>query len=310
MNLQRLEGFYWVARTGGYARAARAFPYPITAPGVHQQVRKLEAELGVRLFERTGKERLTRTPAGAQLFEYVAPFMEKLPVVLGQISGGELGGRIRVRAPAQVLRAMLPAWLGRLERAHPRVQVDLDDIGDADLGLLLRGETDVYIDHLEVVPPELTTRRIGTFRAFVVLPARHRLARGRQPTLRELAVEPFVAYSGDLRARDLQLQALASHGIRPARLIGASSADTILSLVAAGLGFSLVPALPAGPAHPGVASWPLADPAAEFPILAAWRRSSADHPLVSAFIAAAPPEPTEPRRAMTSSRRSGKRRAP
>lgn len=40
-SLQRLEGFYWVARIGGYARAARAFPYPITQPGVHQQVRRL-----------------------------------------------------------------------------------------------------------------------------------------------------------------------------------------------------------------------------------------------------------------------------
>ncbi|MDX2010730.1 MAG: LysR family transcriptional regulator, partial [Myxococcaceae bacterium] len=58
MNLQRLEGFYWVARQQGYARAARAFPYPITQPGVHQQVRRLEDELGVKLFERVGKDRV------------------------------------------------------------------------------------------------------------------------------------------------------------------------------------------------------------------------------------------------------------
>ena len=55
INLQRIEGFYWVAKTEGYARAARAFPYPITQPGVHQQVRRLEEELGVKLFERVGK---------------------------------------------------------------------------------------------------------------------------------------------------------------------------------------------------------------------------------------------------------------
>ena len=52
IQLHRLEGFYWVARTGGYARAARAFPYPLTQPAVHQQVRKLEEDLGARLFER------------------------------------------------------------------------------------------------------------------------------------------------------------------------------------------------------------------------------------------------------------------
>ncbi|HSD19362.1 MAG TPA: LysR family transcriptional regulator [Anaeromyxobacter sp.] len=298
MNLQRLEGFYWVARCGGYARAARAFPYPITAPGVHQQVKKLEAELGVRLFERTGRERLTRTPAGAQLFELLAPFMEKLPVLLGQIAGGELGGRIRVRAPALVLRTLLPPWLGRLERAHPRLQVDLDDIGEGDLGVLQRGEADVYIDHLELVPPDVATLRIGTLRAFVVLPARHRLARARSLQLRELEGEAFVAYSGDRRARDLQLRALAVHDVRPSRLVGASSSDTILALVAAGLGFSIVPSLPDGPDHLGVASWPLGEPATDFPVLAAWRRQSSDHPLVTAFIAEAPREPRRPARVL------------
>src|SRR5512147_389487 len=119
MNLQRLEGFYWVARTGGYARAARAFPYPITAPGIHQQVRRLEGELGLRLFERAGKDRLVRTPAAEKLYELVAPFLERLPAAVGQITRGELRGRIRVRAPALVLRVHLPAWLSRLARHHP-----------------------------------------------------------------------------------------------------------------------------------------------------------------------------------------------
>src|SRR5207248_180584 len=46
IQLGRLEGFYRVARAEGYARAAREFPYPITQPGVYQQVRKLEGALG------------------------------------------------------------------------------------------------------------------------------------------------------------------------------------------------------------------------------------------------------------------------
>jgi DNA-binding transcriptional LysR family regulator len=290
MNLQRLEGFYWVARAGGYARAARAFPYPITAPGVFQQVKKLEAELGVRLFERTGRERLVRTAAGEQLFEILAPFLEKLPAALDAVCGRALSGRLRVRAPAQVLRALFPGWLARLERAHPRLQVELDDIGDGDLSALQRGEVDVYVDAPEAVPPGLDSLRIGTLRAFLVLPARHRLARGRAPRLRELAGEPFVAYSGGRRQRELQLRALALQGVEPPRLVGASSADTILSLVAAGLGFSLVPALPGGPGHPGVAAWPFAEPPTDFPVLAMWRKTAADHPLVAAFLSVAPKE--------------------
>lgn len=289
MNLQRLEGFYWVARCGGYARAARSFPYPITAAGLHQQVRRLEAELGVRLFERTGRERLIRTASGSRLYEHVAPFLEQLPALIGQLSSGELRGRIRVRAPAQILRALMPSWLARLATAHPKLEVELDDIGDGDLSLLRRGEADVWIDHLESVPADLESQPVATLRAFLVLAARHPLARGRAPALRALAGQPFVAYSGDRRWRALQLAALAAEGVRPARLVGASSSDTILSLVAAGLGYSLVPSLAIGPEHPALAAWPLPGRAAEFPVVAAWRRGTSDQPLVTAFLAAAPP---------------------
>ncbi len=288
MNLQRLEGFYWVARTGGYARAARAFPYPITAPGIHQQVKRLESDLGLRLFERAGKDRLVRTAAGEELYELVAPFLERLPAALGQITRGELRGRLRVRAPALIMRVHLPPWLSRLARAHPGIQVDLDEVGDTDLGTLQRGEADVFIDTPEMVPAGVETLRIDTLYPFVVVPASHPLARARRRPLEALAGEPLVAYSSGHRARELQLEALARHGIRPDRIIGASSVDAILSLVSVGLGYSLVPAMASGPDRPGVVAWPLTQPAAEFPVLAAWRRSSGDSPLVAAFLEAAP----------------------
>ena len=64
MNLQRLEGFYWVAIHESYAKAARAFPYPITQPGVHQQVRRLEQDLEVKLFERISRDRVVLTARG------------------------------------------------------------------------------------------------------------------------------------------------------------------------------------------------------------------------------------------------------
>src|SRR5687768_5514536 len=110
IQLQRLEGFYWVARCEGYARAARAFPYPITQPGVHQQVRRLEDELGVRLFERVGKDRVILTPEGRALYAYVAPFYEGLPPVVQSLRGGQVGGTLRIQASGHVLRHLLPPW--------------------------------------------------------------------------------------------------------------------------------------------------------------------------------------------------------
>src|SRR2546421_1726843 len=106
--LSRLEGFYWVARSGGYAKAARAFPWPISQPGVHQQVRRLEEELATRLFERTGKDSVALTPAGRALFAHVAPFYEQLPAIEASLKGGTVGGTLRIHAAGHVLRHLMP----------------------------------------------------------------------------------------------------------------------------------------------------------------------------------------------------------
>ena len=82
IQIHRLEGFYWVVKAGGYSKAARAFPYPITQPAVHQQVKKLEDELGITLLERIGKDYMKPSPAGRMLFEFVRPFFEGLDAIL------------------------------------------------------------------------------------------------------------------------------------------------------------------------------------------------------------------------------------
>ena len=113
IGIHRLEGFYWVARTGGYARAARAFPYPITQPAVHQQVKKLEEELGVSLFERVAKDRMAPTPAGQRLYDFVRPFFESLPSVVRSVQGGDYGGELRVTSSSLLLRHFVPPWIRR-----------------------------------------------------------------------------------------------------------------------------------------------------------------------------------------------------
>src|SRR5262249_19575813 len=122
--LQRLEGFYWVAKTEGYARAARSFPYPITQPGVHQQVRRLESHLDVQLFERVGKDRVVLTPAGRLLYEFVAPFFEKLASVEQMIRTGAEGA-LRIQASPHLLRQLLPPWLRRIQSKYPGINLEV-----------------------------------------------------------------------------------------------------------------------------------------------------------------------------------------
>ncbi len=296
IQLHRLEGFYWVAKTGGYARAARAFPYPITQPAVHQQVKKLEGELGTALFRREGRDRMLPTPAGRNLFEFVAPFFERLPGVVRGLRAGEFAGKLVVVAEPMLIRRLLPAWLRRLQRARPSIRIDLRERHEPNASALSRGECDLIVGYL----PELgsgvaESRPVGRLSTFLVAPRDRTASRTRDSAgsiadrLASLAGEPFVAYPAGLRAHFLQLEALREHGITPERTISATSAETILGFVGAGLGYSLVPHLDSkGPKAPGVDAYPLTVAGSEFPVVAAWRGGEPKNPLVEAALDVAP----------------------
>lgn len=289
IQLQRLEGFYWVAKCEGYARAARSFPYPITQPGVHQQVKRLEAEVGVRLFERVGKDRVILTPEGRALYEYVAPFLEGLPAVARSLRSGEVGGRLRIHASGHVLRYLLPPWLRRLQSQRSDIEVELFEAKVPAVVLVRSGEADLLVDHLPEVPSDLEVRKVGSAHPFLVFPSNHELARKGTVNPRQLGDETFITYSADVQLREMQLAALAHHGVKPRRLYAADSAETILGFVAAGLGYSLLASLlPKGPRVPGVIAQPITQPAREFPIYAAWRKSRHGDPLLAALLGLAP----------------------
>jgi len=289
LQVQRLEGFYWVAREGGYARAARAFPHPITQPAVHQQVKKLEGELGVSLFERVAKDRVVLTPAGVRLFEFVRPFFEGLPGLVRSMRAGDYAGELRIETSNLLLRHMLPPWIRRLRKQHPRMQVHVSETRHPELAALRRGDVDLVIEHLYEVPDDIATMRVGVVRPFVVLPRGHRLADKKRVDLAELSADPFVSYTPNQRARELQHEALAKHSVTPPHLLSASSAEGILGLVEAELGWSILPWLEeTGPRSKGIVARPLAAPTVEFPVLAAWRKEAPENPLLDAALEAAP----------------------
>jgi DNA-binding transcriptional LysR family regulator len=291
VSLDRLTGFYWVARTQGYARAVRAFPYPITEPGVHQQVRRLEAELGVTLFVRTGKDRVVPTEAGRALYAFVAPFLEQLPAVTGALRSGRFGGTLRLGAAPLLVQGLLPRWLRRLQRQRPDVEVALTELRSPDLALLRTGELDLLVDHLPEVPSDIETRQVARLHAFLALPARHPLAGRRPIPVQALREVPFIAYRADQGGRLLQLQGLKAHGGPEKERYSADSTESLLGFVAAGLGFTVVPWLdPRGPRRAGVAVQRLRVPGAVLPVYAAWRRGPG-HQLVDAAMAAAPGVP-------------------
>jgi DNA-binding transcriptional LysR family regulator len=288
MQIARLEGFYWVARTGGYAAAARAFPYPLTQPAVFQQVRKLEDELGVRLFERVGKAEVRLTAAGRHLYEHAAPFFERLPAVERALKAATPARELGVAAEALILQQLLPEWIQRLQRRAPDLRVDVRELAAPDPDVVRSGEVDLAVAYFPgALPAELASRTVATLRAFLVLPAADERARRPRVGLRELAAGTFVTYNPGTIHHELQRRAVARSGATPARMISAGTTETILGLVAAGVGWSLVPSIDeALLRRRGVVARVFAPGQGRFAVRAVWRASGPANPAVDVALAA------------------------
>ncbi len=288
IDLHRLAGFHLVATSGGYAKAARAADYPITQPALHQQVKKLEAEVGVELLTRVGKDTMQPTPAGQHLLDFVSPFFRDLPRVVEMARSGDYDGSLTIYAESLLIRQLLPGWLLALRRRRPRAQLSLNELLRPDLDLLRSGRADVIVAHYTEIPDDIAAEVITKAYACLVVPRDAAPRRGR-PRLEDLAELPFLSYPAGTRHQSLQMQALAAEGFAPTSRIELDTADTIQGYVESGLGWSLVPSLsPEGPKGRRLASYPWGRPHVTLPIVMAWRKDAPEHPLLDAMIACAP----------------------
>lgn len=149
INIHHLELFYHVAKHRGITAAARKMPYGIQQPAISGQLAQLEKTLGVKLFHRRP---FGLTPGGIKLFEEIERFFAGLSELPHQIRG-HAGQRLRLAAPAIVLRDYLPTILVEYKRRFPNFHLALHDANQAIAEELLRKrEIDLAITELEGKP--------------------------------------------------------------------------------------------------------------------------------------------------------------
>src|SRR5579862_3340346 len=124
IRLHQLEGFFHVARLGGYTKAAQAFSYPIGQPAVYQQVRGLQEDLGITLVVQAGPRRTELTPEGRALYEFLAPFFDGLPKLTERISGAAAAPLI-LAADQFLATEALPQALSKTLENYPGFRLRL-----------------------------------------------------------------------------------------------------------------------------------------------------------------------------------------
>ena len=283
MDLNHLRCFVAVAEDLHFGRAARRLEILPAALG--RYVRQLEDDLGLQLLTRTTRN-VALTEDGAALLTQARDLIATADALATRFRqrGRQNRRTLRLGAIDTAAAGLVPMLLHDFRDRHPGVTVEL--VEDKTIRLLPRlisGRLDLAI----VRPPEHPARQLQMRPLFhesvvVALPARHALARRKTLTISALADEALIV--PDRRSRphshDLTIKLFARAGLPPQIAQIAAEKQTIVSLVAAGLGIALVPRWTSRMAVPGVRYIPLRTPGGGgrdiLPLAAAWVRGTRD----------------------------------
>jgi DNA-binding transcriptional LysR family regulator len=258
----------------------------VSQPALSKRIRKLEDRIGGPLLVRRYRD-VRLTEAGRLLAERGRQILleSDATVALSQRAARGEAGRLRIGFGIASILGLLPDVLLRFRRSHPGVQLQLRDMSTPDqIEALAAREVDVGFVRLPVAEDRLIVRPVLDER--LVLAIGPRSPWNPRIGLRSVSAEPFIIIA---RARsasfyDHALSVCAATGFAPRIVQEANELFTVLSLVGAGLGVSLVPRSAALMRLPGVRFRELTLPEAAWDIAVAWHRDASKVPLVQHFV--------------------------
>ena len=247
MNLQDLRYLLALAEHAHFGRAAASCG--ISQPTLSVQVRKLEEELGVALFERASRT-VAPTAACEQLIGHARAAVAEAEAVLAVARNlrDPLAGRLRLGIIPTLAPYLLPLIFAPLRAALPALDVEpWEDQTNALVERLRAHELDAALLATEVDGPDLASRPLFAEPFLAGLPPEHPLAGQAAVAEADLARDILVLADGHC-LRDQALEACGQSGAFGGALRAASLA-TLLNMVAAGYGTTLIPGLAAGAAE-------------------------------------------------------------
>jgi DNA-binding transcriptional LysR family regulator len=284
IDLADLQAIVTLAETLHFGRAADRLH--VSQPALSKRIRRIEDTVGGPLLVRRYRD-VRLTEAGRLLADRGRRLLEEsaAAVALSQRAVRGEAGLLRIGFGIASILGLLPSVLLRFRTAHPDVQLHLRDMSTPEqIAALGAGEIDVGFVRLPVSDSRLIVRAVLDERLVAALgprsPWNPRLG------LRSVAAEPFIIIS---RARSASfynhaLSMCAASGFAPRVVQEANELFTVLSLVGAGLGVSLVPRSAALMRLPGVRFREVKQPEAAWNIAVAWRREGDELPLVQRFV--------------------------
>ena len=293
MELRHLRYFIAVAEELHFGRAAERLH--MSQPPLSQQIRQLEDELGFALFHRT-KRTVKLTVAGEQFLVSTRQIFEQLNRAIenGRLHDRGETGQLAIGFVSSAAYNVLPELLQRFRERYPLVELLLREMATRQqLSALAEGRIDVAILRPPIDMPGLEWTLLLEEALVVALSDEHPLAHRPQISIVDLRSETFISFPRQLAPGlfDCAIQLCQQADFSPNIVQETTQLQTIVSLVAAGMGIAIVPSSIQNLQRRGVVYRHLdeATPLAEMAI--AWRVGET-LPVVRNFLKEVPPVST------------------
>jgi LysR family cyn operon transcriptional activator len=239
MELRHLRYFAAVVDAGGVSKAALRLR--MTQPALGRQIRDLEHELGIRLFDRIGR-RVQLTAEGEELLRSARTLLSDAESLVerGRALTTGVTGLLRVGSTPQTLESLLVPFMARFRRSHPGIDVHfVEDGGPRLFGHIERGA--IHLALTAAADERYASRTLFPAVAMAVIARRHPLARRQTVDVAALAAVPLLLLRRDFGTRLWFDAACHTRRLQPLVLLESAAPQTLVALARIGYGVAVVP---------------------------------------------------------------------
>lgn len=243
MELRQIRYFHCVARELSFTRAAKLLH--IAQPPLSRQIKLLEEELGVKVFERQGRG-IRLTDAGKYFMDHTQKMTQQLEETIKATQ--RIGKKDRVWFGVgfvpSTLYGYMPDFIRALRELSAQVEIGLVEMTTLQqFEALKMGRIDLGIGRIKLSDPEIARVVLRDEPLVVAVPRYHRLASVAGVGVNEILQESLIVYPAAPRPSyaDHVLDLFSQHGYVPNVVQEVNELQTAIGLVAAGIGIALVP---------------------------------------------------------------------
>jgi LysR family transcriptional regulator, hydrogen peroxide-inducible genes activator len=287
MEFHQLRYVCAIAETGTFSRAAERCQ--VAQPSLSQQVLKLEEDLGAKLFDRLGRS-VCLTEAGRAFLPHARAILNQMEAARSSVvdKWADVRGSVAVGVIPTIAPYLMPGYTAAFAKKYPEAKLRILEETTPVLVESLRNlSIDIAILALPLRHKDLELHPLRTEPLFAVLPKDHPRASMKSLLLKDLRGASFVMLRDGHCFRDLSIAACTHARVTPRIAFESDQFSSLLGMVAAGLGVSLVPEMAIDP-NAGCRYVRLSDPRATRTIVATVLRGRSFNRVQQAFLSEIP----------------------